>query len=253
MSQNLTLSAVMSATQALALGALASGLTVTKAAEKAGVARETVSRWLHHDPVFIAELQTVRAELAVQTRCALEALGMQSVGVLRDAIQDNFVKPGRLRAACALLRLLGAHRPEAMPAMTAEEAQVRLQERDAELQKRRAKLDATVNKGSRCVDVTPDSEGEKTSSVEPPQAAAGGQSVTEDHTVATEQTAPAPALKGSRAVGELGRDDKGKGVGSHGDPLDRLIEVSGGITGGVHNPMHVANHLEPRHSMMTKT
>ena len=34
------------------------------------MARETVSRWVHHDPVFLAELQNVRAELAIQTRCA---------------------------------------------------------------------------------------------------------------------------------------------------------------------------------------
>ncbi len=86
MSQNVTLSTMISPAQALALGALVSGGSITKAAKEAGVARETVSRWVHHDPVFLAELQNVRSELALQTRCALEALGMRAVAVLADAI-----------------------------------------------------------------------------------------------------------------------------------------------------------------------
>ena len=80
MSQNVTLSTTFSPAQWLALQALVSGGSITTAASEAGVARETVSRWVHHDPVFLAEVQNVRAELAIQTRCALEALGMQAVG-----------------------------------------------------------------------------------------------------------------------------------------------------------------------------
>ena len=92
MSQNVTLSTTISPAQALALQALVSGGSITKAATEAGVARETVSRWVHHDPVFLAQLQNVRAELAIQTRCALEALGMQAVGVLVDAVQNQLRK-----------------------------------------------------------------------------------------------------------------------------------------------------------------
>ena len=68
MSQNVTLHAAISPRQSLAAAALAGGSTVTEAAEKAGVARETVSRWLHRDAEFIAELQNFRAELAIQRR-----------------------------------------------------------------------------------------------------------------------------------------------------------------------------------------
>jgi hypothetical protein len=93
MSQNVTLSTTISPAQALALQTLVSGGSVTQAAKEAGVARETVSRWVHHDPVFLAQLQNVRAELAIQTRCALEALGIQAVGVLANAVQDQF-RPG---------------------------------------------------------------------------------------------------------------------------------------------------------------
>jgi hypothetical protein len=142
MSQNITLPTPISPTQELALQALVSGGSVTTAAKEAGVARETVSRWIHRDPVFLAELQNIRAELAIQTRCTLEALGMQVVGVLANAVQDQFVKPWRLRAACAVLKMIGADRAETMPSTTAEEVHVRFQERDAELLERQSKLKA---------------------------------------------------------------------------------------------------------------
>jgi hypothetical protein len=54
--------AKISPTQELAIAALVTGSTVTEAAEQAAVSRETVSRWVHRDPDFIAELQNTRAE-----------------------------------------------------------------------------------------------------------------------------------------------------------------------------------------------
>jgi hypothetical protein len=158
MSQNVTLSAMISPAQWLALQALVSGGSITTAAKEAGVARETVSRWVHHDPVFLARLQNVRAELAIQTRCALEALGMQAVGVLANAVQDQFVKPWRLKAACAVLRMIGADRAETLPATTAEEVHVRFQEREAELLERQGKLQASEINHSRSVEVADDCE-----------------------------------------------------------------------------------------------
>jgi hypothetical protein len=158
MSQNVTLSTTISPTQWLALQALVSGGSVTKAAKEAGVARETVSRWVHHDPVFLAEVQNVRADLAIQTRCALEALGIQAVGVLANAVQDQFVKPWRLKAACAVLKMVGADRAETMPATTAEEVHVRFQEREAELLERQGKLKACEVNHSRSVEFADDCE-----------------------------------------------------------------------------------------------
>src|SRR6516164_5092648 len=152
MSQNVTVSTTISPAQWLALQALVSGGSITNAAKEAGVARETVSRWVHHDPVFLAQLQNVRAELALQTRCALEALGMQAVGVLASAVQDQFVKPWRFKAACAVLKMIGAHRAATMPSTTAEEVHIRFQERDAELFERQGKLKANEVKHSRSMD-----------------------------------------------------------------------------------------------------
>jgi hypothetical protein len=128
MSQNVTLLATISATQTLALEALLKGASVTKTANEAGVARKTVSRWVHHDPAFHAEKQNARAEMALQTRCALEALGMRAVGVLVEAMQNQFMHPWRFRAACALLKMIGADKAETMPSTTAEEVQLAFRE-----------------------------------------------------------------------------------------------------------------------------
>ena len=95
---------LISPAQYHAIEALVSGSSVTAAARAAGVARETVSRWMHHDPAFIAELENTRSEIAAQTRLALEALGMRAIATLREAIENRFMLPTRLRAACAVLK-----------------------------------------------------------------------------------------------------------------------------------------------------
>jgi hypothetical protein len=126
---------MISPAQFLAVEALVRGASVTEAAGKAGVARETVSRWMHRDPAFMAELQNTRALIAVHTRCALEALGHQAVEALREALQGLHVRGTRLRSACAVLKLIGADRTETIPTTTAEEVHLRLRQREAELQK----------------------------------------------------------------------------------------------------------------------
>ena len=212
MSQNVTLFTTISPAQSLALGVLVSGGSVTKAAKEAGVARETVSRWVHHDPVFLAAVQNARAELASQTRCALEALGMRAVGVLVEAVGNQFVKPWRLRAACAVLKMIGADRAETMPMTTAEEVQVALQERDAELQERRGRLKASEVNHTRSIEV-PDDAGTAVAALVPTENPSaqpcGSGDVTEPAPAATEQAAsPAASARHDLADGRLGRIDK---------------------------------------------
>jgi hypothetical protein len=142
MSQNVTVSANLSPAQSIAVATLVSGSTITGAAEKAGVSRETVSRWVHRDPLFIAELQNTRAEIAAQTRCALESLGKRSVEVLRDAIQKPVIYPNKLKAACAVLKLLGADRAETVAPTTAEEVSLQLRLREDEVRRYQAQLSA---------------------------------------------------------------------------------------------------------------
>ena len=152
MSQNVTLPTMISPAQSLAVAALVNGSTVTQAAEEAGVARETVSRWVHRDPAFIAELQNTRAEIAAGTRCALEALGVQAIATLADALRNSYMQPTRLRAACAVLRMLGADRAETMAPTTAREVDLRLRQRAEELRKSERELDASEAIESRCID-----------------------------------------------------------------------------------------------------
>ncbi|MGO9596716.1 MAG: hypothetical protein ACLP7Q_01695 [Isosphaeraceae bacterium] len=154
MSQNVSLPARISPAQALAVAALASGSNITEAAEKAGVARKTVSRWVHGDPDFIAELQNTRAEIAAQLRCALETLGKRSIVVLREAVQNSFTPGTKLKAACAVLKLLGADRAETISPTTAEEVRLRLLEREDELRRRQCRLEANELVISRSIDVT---------------------------------------------------------------------------------------------------
>ena len=83
---------------------------------------------------------------------------MQAVGVLVDAVQNQFVKPWRLKAACAVLKMVGADRAETMPATTAQEVHVRLQEREAELREHQGKLKASEVDHSRSISAADDSE-----------------------------------------------------------------------------------------------
>jgi hypothetical protein len=171
-----------------------------------------VSRWLHHDPVFIAEMHNARAELASQIRCALEALGMQAVGVLVSAVQNEFVKPWRLKAACAVLKMIGADRAETLPRTTAEEIEVWLQERDAEFDERRGNLKPTEVSHTRPVDVPDDAGTAVVAPVpteKPSAPPCGSGDVTESAPASTRQAAsPAPPARPALADGKLGRIDK---------------------------------------------
>jgi hypothetical protein len=158
MSHRVTLAATISPAQSFALEALVRGSTVTKAAEAAGVARETVSRWSHHDPVFIAELHNFRSDLAAQTRYALESLGMSAVAALCEALQDQSMRPTRLRAACAVLKLIGADRAETLAPTTAHEVNLRLCEREIDRLERQAALEDIVKSSRQAYDVSPDPE-----------------------------------------------------------------------------------------------
>jgi hypothetical protein len=209
MSQNVTLQSISPA-QSVALQVLVSGGSVTKAGQKAGVARETVSRWLHHDPVFIAEMHNARAELASQTRCALEALGMQAVGVLVSAVQNEFVKPWRLKAACAVLKMIGADRAETMRRTTAEEIEVWLQEREAELDERRGKLKPSEVSHSRLVEVPDDAGTAIVAPVpteKPSAPPCGSGDVTEPAPAATGQAA-SPAAPADGKLGPIDKTDE---------------------------------------------
>ena len=153
MSQNVTLPTMVSPAQSLAVAALVNGSTVTQAAEKAGVARETVSRWVHRDPAFIAELQNTRAEIAAGTRCAWRRSGCRRsrrwptrFGTASCSRRDSG-RPVRCSSCSAPTG------PRRWRQRLPEEVDLRLRQRAEELRKSERELDASEAIESRCIDV----------------------------------------------------------------------------------------------------
>ncbi len=88
--------------QEVVLAALLTGKTVTTAAGEAGIARQTVHRWLASDADFIAAHNRGRRELANAHAVRLLALCGGALDVLEGAIQGGDVK-----AALAVLKGAG--------------------------------------------------------------------------------------------------------------------------------------------------
>src|SRR4051794_39721207 len=94
------------AQQQQAIAALLSGATVTAAAERAGVARQTVHRWLADDPAFIAAHNLARREMADAVNQALRVLSVRSVEVLKRALASPKTPAAvKVRAAVEVLRM----------------------------------------------------------------------------------------------------------------------------------------------------
>jgi hypothetical protein len=99
MSQNVTLPATISAARSLAVEALASGSTVTEAAERAGVARETVSRWVHRDP------ERSKGQAPRRCRCASLQVTVAEDWVTTSAPFPKTRRPIRLPSSPAMSAL----------------------------------------------------------------------------------------------------------------------------------------------------
>lgn len=115
MSQNATpatLTPMLNPGQTQALAVLLGGGTVTLAAERAGVATETVHRWLW-EPLFLAELNGAKAEMMAQVRADLRATAIEAAKFLRESMVSDFSnKTLKLKVSLAVLRMVGADAPE---------------------------------------------------------------------------------------------------------------------------------------------
>jgi len=89
--------------QEIAILELIAGKTQKEAAASAGVAPETVCRWMKRDAVFIAELNARRQDLWRAQRDALRGLVAQAVQVMGDLLKSKDERV-RLQAASAILR-----------------------------------------------------------------------------------------------------------------------------------------------------
>jgi transposase-like protein len=89
----------LSPQQETAVDLLAAGATVTEAAEKLGVARQTVSEWRNHNRSFQAALNERRGELWSSTTDRLRALVPPALDLL-----EREVRNGNVKVALALVR-----------------------------------------------------------------------------------------------------------------------------------------------------
>jgi transposase-like protein len=94
--------------QTIALEAMLGGATVTEAATKAGVSRQTVSGWRNHHEGFGAALEDAREEFADTVRCRVLALCGEALGVLAGVMRGDAPVADRIRAASRILDLARA-------------------------------------------------------------------------------------------------------------------------------------------------
>jgi len=95
----------LSPKQELAVDLLATGATVTAAAEASGVTRQTASEWLNAHAGFRAALNRRRQELWAESTDRLRALLPKALDVLGDELAGE----KRLAAAVHVVRMAGLY------------------------------------------------------------------------------------------------------------------------------------------------
>ena len=100
-----THSADLPPAQAQFLAAMAQGLTITAAAESAGVHRTTTYNWFNTSPAFAAAFNEARETFADNLLAQTDELTALAVKTLRELMEDPKASPTvRLKAAIAILK-----------------------------------------------------------------------------------------------------------------------------------------------------
>jgi hypothetical protein len=122
MSQEVTSEAELSPEQVLVLTALLEGKTNAEAAQRAGVARETVSRWFARDAAFVACYKNRKAEVMQKAAGELASLVHDAIGAMRELVKQKKDPGIRLKAALRILEWNNVTRPDEYPVdVTAED------------------------------------------------------------------------------------------------------------------------------------
>jgi transposase-like protein len=95
----------LSPKQELAADLLAAGETISGAAEKVGVARQTLSEWFNHSQEFRIAIESRRAEVWQTMTNKLRALVPKAI----EALEQELSGVNRMRAAAQILKLAGLH------------------------------------------------------------------------------------------------------------------------------------------------
>lgn len=88
-------------------GLLAGGATVSEAADKAGLARSTINRWLRDDANFVAYLNTLKETQLEATRTALQAASGEAVKTLLHVMKNSKSDAAKVSAAKEVLAMTG--------------------------------------------------------------------------------------------------------------------------------------------------
>ena len=96
--------------QQLLIDALATGMTITKAAEHVGIARKTAYNWLETE-AFQAALADRRKELAERVAERVAELGQVSLTAIMEYIssdeKDSYNAPPRVKLAVEMVEKMG--------------------------------------------------------------------------------------------------------------------------------------------------
>ncbi|MBS1828182.1 MAG: SEC-C domain-containing protein [Acidobacteria bacterium] len=94
--------------------ALTTGLSVTAAADAAGIHRTTVHYWSRNIPEFRDTVAAVKQAHADLTRDEMNSLAAPSIAILRKVIEDETASPAlRVRTALAIIKFVTT--PEKSP------------------------------------------------------------------------------------------------------------------------------------------
>lgn len=116
--------------QEKAIESLLSGKNITAAAAAAGLARQTVSGWINHDPVFIAAYNRRRQQLNDWFDDRLRSLAEQAFTVVEEEMAPG--QENRLAAARIVLRsFLALRQPPSLATPLAVESQKKRDDHDA--------------------------------------------------------------------------------------------------------------------------
>ncbi|MFN7936112.1 MAG: SEC-C metal-binding domain-containing protein [Bryobacteraceae bacterium] len=97
----------LSAKQLQIIEALSTGLSVTAAADAAGIHRTTVHHWSRNVPEFRDTLAAVKQAHIDLTRDEMNSLAAPSLAILRRVIEDETASPSlRVRTALAIIKFV---------------------------------------------------------------------------------------------------------------------------------------------------
>jgi len=95
---------VLTGEQVEVLAHLVSGSSQRDAAAAVGVAEETISRWMHGDPLFVATLNGIRAEVWRAAVDRLRGLVGAALVTVEELMAKGESESTRLRAASLVLK-----------------------------------------------------------------------------------------------------------------------------------------------------